>query len=105
MNSIPKKTPHKLKMMGESKNGRIAISKLPVAWKKPTASNSTMGSYAMICRFSRCAPASEKGEREAYAAMTNMSSASVMTNTHRRKLPPEKKMPPARNVKMSAQTT
>lgn len=42
MNSIPKKTPHKLKMMGESKNGKIAISKLPVAWKKPTASNSTM---------------------------------------------------------------
>ena len=25
-------------------NGKIAISKLPVAWKKPTASNSTMGS-------------------------------------------------------------
>ena len=38
MNSIPPKTPHKLKMMGESKNGKIAISKLPVAWKKPTAS-------------------------------------------------------------------
>ena len=65
--------------------------------------SSTIGSYDMTCSDSRPAPSSAKGLREEYAAMMKNSAAMVTMKALISRLPPLKKMPPAKATNTSAQ--